>query len=65
MAALASLFGMAFRRASNGEAFNRALDESLGATKPGMIELRVDADRSRLVHQGFWELVRRQSIIST
>jgi 2-succinyl-5-enolpyruvyl-6-hydroxy-3-cyclohexene-1-carboxylate synthase len=65
MAALADLFGMRFWRSEDAGGFSRVLDEALAGTPPGLIELRVDADLSRRVHQDFWQLIGRQSLISS
>jgi 2-succinyl-5-enolpyruvyl-6-hydroxy-3-cyclohexene-1-carboxylate synthase len=65
MAALADLFGIRFWRAEDAGGFSAALDEALADTPPGLIELRVNADLSRRVHQDFWQLIRLQSVISS
>jgi 2-succinyl-5-enolpyruvyl-6-hydroxy-3-cyclohexene-1-carboxylate synthase len=63
MASLAGSFGIPCRRAADAGGLAAALDGAEGVPLPGMIELRVDADLSRRVHQDFWRLVRRQSFV--
>jgi 2-succinyl-5-enolpyruvyl-6-hydroxy-3-cyclohexene-1-carboxylate synthase len=60
---VARLFRVPHRLAHDAEGFAAALEEALGASVPGMIELRVDAELSRRVHQGFWGLMREAALV--
>ena len=64
LAALAAPFGLAHRSISDATGLEQALDDALGRGRVAeLIEVRIDADQSRAVHQGFWRRVANAPII--
>jgi 2-succinyl-5-enolpyruvyl-6-hydroxy-3-cyclohexene-1-carboxylate synthase len=64
MGKLAALFDLPYRQAAEAATFGTALDDTLEAGRPALIELRIDAEASRAVHMDFWRLVRQESLVS-
>lgn len=60
LGALVGPFGIDHREVSDGAGFREALDEALG--RGGVIEVRLDAEVSRAVHQGFWQAIREEPV---
>jgi 2-succinyl-5-enolpyruvyl-6-hydroxy-3-cyclohexene-1-carboxylate synthase len=64
LAALAAPFGLAHRSISDATGLEQALDDALGRGRVAeLIEVRIDADQSRAVHEGFWRRVANAPII--
>jgi 2-succinyl-5-enolpyruvyl-6-hydroxy-3-cyclohexene-1-carboxylate synthase len=65
MGKLAELVGMPHRAVTNAEGFAEALEAGLDAARPPLIEVRIDAESSRTVHQGFWRRLALECLIPT
>jgi 2-succinyl-5-enolpyruvyl-6-hydroxy-3-cyclohexene-1-carboxylate synthase len=63
LGALARTFGIAHREAGDGAGFGQALADSLGAPPGGVIEVHIDAERSRRVHLDFWRRIREEDLL--
>jgi thiamine pyrophosphate-dependent acetolactate synthase large subunit-like protein len=58
LAALAQAFGLRHCRVEDTDGLARALDDAQATDGgAGMIEVMIDADASRTVHQAFWRKV--------
>ena len=55
---LLEAFGWSYHRVDGGAGFETALATALETPGPGLIEARIDAERSRRVHTAFWEQLR-------
>jgi 2-succinyl-5-enolpyruvyl-6-hydroxy-3-cyclohexene-1-carboxylate synthase len=62
LAALAGALGLSHRRVGDGEGFRQALTQGMGAPRPGLIEVLLDAEASRALHLGFWGLVAQANL---
>lgn len=63
LGSLARTFGIAHREVEDAAGFRQALADALDARPGGVIEVHVDAERSRRVHLDFWRLVRDQELL--
>jgi thiamine pyrophosphate-dependent acetolactate synthase large subunit-like protein len=58
LAALAQAFGLRHRRVEDADGLAQALDDARAIdSAAGIIEVIIDADASRIVHQAFWRKV--------
>ena len=63
--ALSRCFGIAAARADTAEALRQVLAEFANQPRGGLIEVQIDAECSRRVHQDFWERVEQAPLIQT
>jgi 2-succinyl-5-enolpyruvyl-6-hydroxy-3-cyclohexene-1-carboxylate synthase len=62
---LAPTFGVTYREASDADQLTAGLEATAGAAPAGLIEVRIDAESSRRVHQDFWRLIQLDPAIAS